>query len=231
MDITIDHADLVETPTGQREWLLGLIVEADGESKRILHVLPEETLENMIVEYDLDPGDVDGALELALYLPWVEDPVTVDHPKAPHLTDAADARGHIVEQVRRRRGKGRLRGLAGRSDVGAAGPGMASMVVADSGAEDPLVVLRQEIPISEPHLRVKRAAYRRTRERLQQERSGARPGSAQPGAAKGRVRATETAGRARRPRETAEELQARLIAEGVIEPGEVEMDGTEHSDG
>lgn len=194
MNIAIDHADLVEHTGGARLWMLGLVIERDGEEvQRMFHLLPEETLENMVVEYDLDPTDFVSLLEAALYMPYISDPITHDHPKAPHLVDdPAEAREHLLAQVRGAKGDGRVTGLRGRSTVGAAGPRM--RVIADSGVEDPVEVLRREMPLSRPHIEVKREAYERVRARVRDERRAA--ASAPP--------------RAPGKRESPEELRTRL---------------------
>lgn len=211
MQITIDHADLIEHSNGGRLWMLGLLVENGEQSKRILHAMPEETLENIAVEYGLDPDDFDTLLDVVLYLPYVADPITHDHPKAPHLVgDVAEAREHLLAQVQAAKGAGRLKGQRGRSVIGAAGPRMASMVVLDSGAEDPIEVLRREIPRSAEHIEIKREAYQRTRQRVGQERAA-------------KAVAKQAASATGRAREAPKEMRARLVAEGVLQPDEIKQ--------
>jgi hypothetical protein len=228
MQITVHHADLVKMGGG-RAWMVGTLVEADdataqrmglptgGGPVAMVSVLPEEMFENLAVEYGLDPDDFDILLDVALYLPYVDDPITHDHPKAPHLVDdIAEAREHVLDQVRAKKGRGRVAGEKGRSKIGAAGPLM--QILADSGVEDPIEVLRREMPMSLPHIEIKREAYRQQRDRVRRERG-----------ARAAVQQERRVG-AGRSRETPEEMRTRLIAERALpapeEPGDEHASST-----
>lgn len=227
MNITVDNAELVEVGD-RRMWRLALLAELSQEEREkhgfenapnpvpLMHIIPEDILENYCAEYGFDPDDFDTLLETVLYLPWVDDPITHDHPKAPHLVDDPDeARQHVLSQVRAKRGNGRVRGRRGRPQLKMAAPrrmpgGPQPVVLLESGEEDPVEVLRREIPRSREHIAVRREAYRLVREQVRRERA---------------ERARREAARARgdwRRRESPQELRERLMAAAIRAERDVE---------
>lgn len=74
-------------------WVVGFINERD---EKIPHLFPKFTLEQRIAEYDLDPDDISGVLEMVLHEPYIPDPSDVRN----FDTDAAGKKGLTVASPR-----------------------------------------------------------------------------------------------------------------------------------
>lgn len=148
MDITVHHADLIDQG-GQRCWLLGLEVDRGDGPQMLAYLLPEDTLEWRAAELGIDPDDRTALLDIVLHEPFLP----ADAPDVEPPADQAEARARHLAKVRAVRGKGRVRGATGDSPYKPAA--RRADVLADSGTEDPLVVLRREMPVDPEFVAVK----------------------------------------------------------------------------
>lgn len=159
MDIEVVDAQLT-VEGAQRWWNLLLEVTPDGgQPYQWSHKFPEDIFEWRVAEYGFDPADRDTLLEVVLYEPYMDHPETgvpVD-PEKRHHTAATrqEAREHHLERLAQRKGKGRVRGRRGRAQGVNAQP---SPVAVASEADDPTDVIKREMPLSHPHIAVKREA-------------------------------------------------------------------------
>lgn len=226
MDIVVHHAELVEQGGDTRFWMV--TTEVGGEL--IPHAFPEDTLEWRAAEYGIDPADMETLLEVVLYEPHLtHDPYDPDLLDVAETVDKA--RTHHLARIGQLRGTGRVRAAtrveildarrravaavrsAGRDpDVdlrGAAGTplraaGHKARVLLESGTEDPLAVLRREIPIDPDVVAVKAEHVGRVRESARTTlvaREQARTAST----------ASGLTGPASRPRPSVEDVRRRLL--------------------
>lgn len=85
-EFTIDEVKEYTLPNGVECWIV-MMRQSDGGL--IPHYLPKFAIEQRIAEYDLDPTDIAGVLEILLHEPWVADPT---EPRN-HANDPAAKRG------------------------------------------------------------------------------------------------------------------------------------------
>lgn len=181
MDVTITDSRLVALPTGVRLWVSAVAI---GGGLRIQHVMPEDTLEIRAAEYGFDPDDDrDDLLEIVIREPLMPDPPGWrDNPR--HLwnaTDAAESRALLRERFL---GVGRLDSRSRRPNETRPGlpRGAAVLLDNDDDPDEPLPMLRREMPASPDRMDMWREVTAETRRRLRAQQ----------------VAATDRAGAARR---------------------------------
>lgn len=74
-------------------WVVGFVNENGG---RVPHLFPKFTLEQRVAEYDLDPTDITGVLDMVLHEPYIPDPTDMRN----FDTDAAKKAGLTVAAAR-----------------------------------------------------------------------------------------------------------------------------------
>lgn len=90
------------TAQGVDEYVLGNGVECwvinftNERREKVPHMFPKFTLEQRIAEYDLDPADITGVLDMVLHEPYIPDPLDVRN----FATDAAAKAGHTIAAAR-----------------------------------------------------------------------------------------------------------------------------------
>lgn len=163
------RAQLVDTL-----WRIELqLTYSDGSTEQRLYVLPQDTIEWRMAEYEYDPStDLDEVTEMVLFEAVVTDEPDLSHPD--HLYNTAS-----VEQARtrhRQRHRDRRKRLQVKDST--ATPVSAPSLAASAAAKlDVRGALQQACPVSDQHLQVKRdyvAQVRDRHRRRQQERSGGR---------------------------------------------------------
>lgn len=198
MHILVHHTQLVDMH-GMACWVQHREFQPDDAPPYHLGwVTPLDMFETIAAELDIDPdepGAWDTLLDIELYravLPhyddhadgsWLYDAPSIKHARETHLARIAEAKGN-----------GRARGVPGVTPENRRVAAQTNPPMLDSGAEDPLEVMKRHSPMSRPHIEVKRA-------HRDMHREGARMRRLQ------RQRATASGVP---PRETPEELRARL---------------------
>jgi hypothetical protein len=90
------------TVTGVSEYILGngvdcwVVMRVNERGEKWPQLFPKFTLEQRIAEYDLDPSDIAGALDMVLYEPDIPDPTDSRN----FAGDAAAKAGHTLAAVR-----------------------------------------------------------------------------------------------------------------------------------
>lgn len=90
---TVREVDEYTLGNGVECWVVKLINE---RGEKYNHIFPKFTLEQRIAEYDLDPADITGAIEMVLYEAHIPDPTDYRNVE----TDAAAKRGLTVTSVK-----------------------------------------------------------------------------------------------------------------------------------
>ena len=169
MHIDVQHAELQLEPE-QPWWCLAQVITPDDgrEPYDWAHFFPLDIFEWRVAEYDIDPDDRDLLLTVVLYEPYAVDPAEGLHPLA--AADIGDARRHLLDRIDVARAGGRLRGIPGvfRALIPVEQRPRPAAVLLESGAEDPLEVVKRETPVSPEHIEVKREllAYHRQYDQL-----------------------------------------------------------------
>lgn len=199
MDITVHRAQLVREADTDIWHLTCEVTHDDGTVEPVGWSVPVEAVMWKMGEYDLDPTDIDGALELILFGFYVPR----DQPtEILTADDLPAARRKWRQTVKARRGKGKLRGVKlAAQRMAPVTEVVTGTVTAESGpAEDPLDMIRARTVVTAEHVAVIRDDTDRRRQVIREQRDARQ-------AAAG-ARATETA----------EQLRARLTPT-TVDPG------------
>lgn len=199
MDITVHRAQLVREVDGDIWHLTCVLTHDNGTVEPVGWSLPVEAIMLRMGEYDLDPADVDGALELVLYEFYLPRNQPTEILTAD---DLPAARLRHRQNVKARRGKGKLRGVKlAAQRIAPVTEVVTGVVTAESGPnEDPLDMIRARTVVTAEHVAVIRDDTDRRRQVIREQRDAQR--------AAADARATETP----------EQLRARL-SPATVDPG------------
>lgn len=173
MDIAVHRAQLVREAAGDVWHLTCEVTYDDGTVEPVGWTVPADTVMWRMGEYDLDPTDIDGALELIMfefYLP---------PDQATEILTAADlpaARRQHRQNVKARKGKGKLRGVKRAADkIAAVTEPVGGVVQVQAPADgDPLDTIRANTTVTAEHVAVIREHTDNRRRRIREQRAQAR---------------------------------------------------------
>lgn len=178
MDITVEHVEL----SIQDERLLYVMTIhsiIDGLEERRIHFMESDIFESRVAEYGVDlaaPDAWDDLFDIVITSSYISARAEEQLEDPDHLFNAptiAHARKAKLAGIRKRKGKGFLRGQSGEAET--RGLATAARGIANSGTEDPLEFVKRTAPMSEEHLKVKREHTRRRRNLIRARRAGRNP--------------------------------------------------------
>lgn len=200
MDIILHHVDIVEQ-NDQELFVMSIEYLEGEEPQRVVMIRPTDVFETRVAEYDLDPNDTETIIEVIFYETFLsmEDE---DKSKALHFAESKSvARKEHLRRIRKMCDSGRVIGVSGVTQF--IPTTSQDVIVASSGADDPLEFLKQELVMSPEHIAVKReyvnAIVKETR-KAHREREQARAARRRGG---------------RRQRESPQELRKQLFTGGA----------------
>lgn len=163
MDIRVHHAALLPGPRGEGVWKLAVErVDENGETVRALHVLPADTIEWRVAQFNVD---VETAIRMAVVAPYG----VSEHESYTLAPTRSEARARKLAIVDDALAGGTVDFVPGKPPFRAVADD--EEVVADSGNGNPLQVLIKESPVDEGRIAVKREWMDGKREAQRRRRS------------------------------------------------------------
>lgn len=162
MEIIVHHSEVSED--GSRFRVATEVVDDNGESKRILHIMPVDTLEWRVAQFNIEPAD---ALDIVLAEPYMRD-------ADPEELDLLPTRSQARKRVLGRKND------AVASITYQAGPlpeGMEPTPTAllSSGDGDPKALLLDQAPVDDKEIVLKRATMDVARELVRERAAQPKP--------------------------------------------------------